>query len=254
MALIECVECNRQHSDTIESCPHCGYRRADHVKEDGEEKSKSEISTETDITESESKKSSYGGVLMILLMGIVVLSIYYLNKKEESLSSTTVNKTNKVETPPPKIYRYVYKTVNMRKGPGTSYDIIRSLRHGIKIEFISNEGDWSRVATLRDTGFVHNDFIGIDPLPDVQIVDWSWSTDPGFGTEGAVIWLVELRNNSSTYIEMVKVEITIYDAQGRVTDSDFTYVSGLAPGGTASKKSYATWYGTEQKARIRIAD
>jgi len=27
MALIECIECKKQHTDTIESCPHCGFIR-----------------------------------------------------------------------------------------------------------------------------------------------------------------------------------------------------------------------------------
>jgi len=27
MALIECPECNKDMSDTINACPHCGYRR-----------------------------------------------------------------------------------------------------------------------------------------------------------------------------------------------------------------------------------
>ena len=55
-------------------------------------------------------------------------------------------------------------------------------------------------------------------------------------------------------MESVKVEITIYDASSRVTDSEYTYVSGLALGGMASRKSYATYFGTEKKVSIRVVN
>jgi hypothetical protein len=31
MALITCKECNKEYSDTLEACPHCGYKVADGV-------------------------------------------------------------------------------------------------------------------------------------------------------------------------------------------------------------------------------
>ena len=90
------------------------------------------------------------------------------------------------------------------------------------------------------------------PLPPFEIVSWNWSTDPGFGIDGAVIWNVEVRNNTVTYVRQMRVDFATYDANDQLIDSDFTYVSGLSPGGTASAKSYATYYGREKTARIRI--
>lgn len=88
---------------------------------------------------------------------------------------------------------------------------------------------------------------------DVEIVSWNWRTDPNFGTEGAVIWTAEVENQASTPIESVRLELTTYDASGSVLASEFTYVSGLPPGGRKSTKSYATYYGTEDRARLQVA-
>lgn len=33
MALIKCKECNKEYSDTVASCPHCGYVRTDNQEQ-----------------------------------------------------------------------------------------------------------------------------------------------------------------------------------------------------------------------------
>jgi hypothetical protein len=77
--------------------------------------------------------------------------------------------------------------------------------------------------------------------------------DSDFGTDGAVIWTVEVRNNTGAYVRRVRIDLTTYDSMGRVVDSDFMYVSGLAPSGVKSGKGYATYYGTERDARVEIS-
>lgn len=38
MALIKCKECEKEYSDTLDTCPHCGYKRENEVKENKDEK------------------------------------------------------------------------------------------------------------------------------------------------------------------------------------------------------------------------
>ena len=135
------------------------------------------------------------------------------------------------------------------------FALILWVNRGEKIQCLSEEGDWAKIKRLSGTqGYVHSSLLKYGPIPDIEIVDWSWRTDPSFGTNGTIIWIVELRNNTEWYIDMIKVEISIYDASGRLTETDFQFVQGLAPGGTASSKSYATYYGTEKTARLRIVE
>jgi hypothetical protein len=90
------------------------------------------------------------------------------------------------------------------------------------------------------------------PLPPLSIESWTWYSDPGFAGRGAVIWTAVIRNNTTEYVRSVPVEVTTFDAAGNVMDTDFSYATGLAPGGTASAKGYATYFGSEKKASIRI--
>ena len=87
---------------------------------------------------------------------------------------------------------------------------------------------------------------------DIEIVSWRCYKDPGFGGYGAIIIVGEIRNNTDRYIELVRVEVTLYDKAGTVTDSDYTHVRGLAPGAKKSFKFYATYYGTEEKASLQV--
>jgi len=72
--------------------------------------------------------------------------------------------------------------------------------------------------------------------------------------DGAVIYTVEVKNKTSEYIRNVRVQFTSYDAAGNIIDTDWTYVSGLSPGGPASGKGYATYFGREKEAGMRIME
>lgn len=90
-------------------------------------------------------------------------------------------------------------------------------------------------------------------LSAVEIVDWNWRSDPSFGKDGTIHWNAEVRNLSQRYIENVRLELTTYDAAGRLVASDFTYVGAIPPGGARSDKAYADYYGTEKRAELRVA-
>jgi Protein of unknown function (DUF2939) len=91
-------------------------------------------------------------------------------------------------------------------------------------------------------------------LAAAEIVDFNWHKDPNFGTGGAIMWNVQVRNKSSTNIESLKVEFTTYDAAGKVIASAFTYISAIPPGQTRADESYADLYNTENNAKAIISE
>ena len=91
-------------------------------------------------------------------------------------------------------------------------------------------------------------------LKTAEIVDWNWSSDPDFGSNGAIKWNVQVRNKSAKPMSLVKVEFTTYDKAGKLIASDFTYVQAIPAGQTRSDESYADYYGTEDKAGVQVAD
>lgn len=90
-------------------------------------------------------------------------------------------------------------------------------------------------------------------LGAAEIVSSNWRADPAFGTEGAVIWTVEVRNTTSAELESVDIEFSTFDAAGKIVGAGFTFVGPIPPGETRSSESFADYYGTEVSARFQIA-
>jgi hypothetical protein len=91
-------------------------------------------------------------------------------------------------------------------------------------------------------------------LSSVKVEDWNWKKDPSFGTEGTIRWSVKIKNLSEKYVESVKVELTTYDQSGKLITTAFTFVSSIPPGDTRSKQGFANYYGTEQKASLKVVN
>jgi hypothetical protein len=88
----------------------------------------------------------------------------------------------------------------------------------------------------------------------VKIDDWSWETDPDFGTEGAIKWRVSVRNLSDRPIASAKVEFSAYDDAHHLLTTTFTYVEDIPPGETRDEESFADYHGGEKSARAVIAE
>jgi len=91
-------------------------------------------------------------------------------------------------------------------------------------------------------------------LSSVKIESWNWRPDSDFGTRGAVVWNVNVRNLTNQYIESVRIELTTYNASGKLITSDFTFIRAIPPGATRSEKGYADYYGTEEGASAQVTD
>jgi hypothetical protein len=160
------------------------------------------------------------------------------------------------ESPRPiKDVMWAHGTVSIRASRSDDADAVAHIERGDRVEIDSLVEGWARVfqtGAPRPVGYVATSALSSEVLPDFEIESWNWRKDPGFGSKGAVVWTVEVRNNTRRYIDRLRVNFTTYDASGAVMDSDFLYVTGISPGGTASDKGHASYYGGEEKARVRI--
>lgn len=226
MALTKCKECGHEVSKKADKCPNCGAPR---------------------------KKNTSIPSWLVLLFLIVVFIGYLTDKDTPNNRSISTSHPSGVADAPSKDIRYAHKTINIRKGPGRNYEVLDQLERGDSVEITSVYKKWAKVSISGiPKGYVYEPLLKNIPLPPLEIADWNWYSDSSFGADGAVIWNVEVRNNTSKYIEYVKVEFSTYDANDKLITSDFAYVKGLTPGGTATTKSYATFFGREKTGRIRI--
>jgi hypothetical protein len=88
---------------------------------------------------------------------------------------------------------------------------------------------------------------------ELQITSSAWYPAPELG-EGAVIWVVEVRNNSSQTIEFARVDYTSRDAAGNALVSDFTLVGPIPPGETRANEGLAEYRGTEASVDFQLGE
>lgn len=221
MAIVKCKECGHEISTKAEACPQCGAKR---------------------------KPSSMGcgGLIVVIFLAFVILTTIGIVVGPGDQPSGAVRSTS----PAVVLTKYAHETVNIRQAQSADSPAVGRLVRGDAVQFGSVSGEWGRLIDGR--GFVYLPVLENEPVPAFEIVSSSWVRDPDFGGSGSVIYNVELRNNTSRYVENVRVEITTYDANGSIMTTDFTFVKGLAPGGTGSAKGYATYFGGEETARIRV--
>jgi List-Bact-rpt repeat protein len=87
----------------------------------------------------------------------------------------------------------------------------------------------------------------------VRIVSNNWRADPGFGSDGAVIWAVEVENTSTFPLESAGVSIVTYDATGQILTTSMTFVGPIPAGQRRSSQSFADYRGAEANAIFQIA-
>lgn len=70
-------------------------------------------------------------------------------------SSTSQKEDNKTE----KIGYISEEEVNMRKGAGTSYSIIKTLKLNAQVTILGEQGKWYKVKVGKDTGYISKDYV-----------------------------------------------------------------------------------------------
>jgi hypothetical protein len=87
---------------------------------------------------------------------------------------------------------------------------------------------------------------------DVQVTSSAYYADPNFADQGAIIWVVEVRNVGAQMVESAEINFTSHDASGSVLASDFTFVGPVPPGETRASGSSADYFGTEASVDIQV--
>lgn len=230
MALKNCRECGKEVSTKADKCPHCGAPVKKEV-------------------------SLFTAVILIFIAIWLFVGIMEEPKvtKAKKTYSTKNNPRNIPKAKEPRLKRYVHANVNVRKGSGTGHEIVYKLKRGDVVDIGKVSKGWAEIYVNNvKKGFASSKLLKNNPIPNIEIIDFNWRTDPDFAGSGAVIWNVKLQNNTREYLDYIQVEFTTYDENGKLMDTAHSYVKGLSPGGSASEKSYATYFGNEKTAELRV--
>jgi hypothetical protein len=212
--LRECPECKGTVSDQANACPRCGYP----LVQQGQQSQ----------FETKSPPSAHSPVFMVLgLVGLFV-SLF----------------TPRLIVTLPVLGTLCCATISLiRREQARVVSVLVLLAAGGLLLF---------------SGF--DTSVGLDAnkaaaaLKSVEVVNWTWKKDPSFGTKGTIRWQAQLRNISRQYIASARVELTTYDAAGKLVATAFSYVSAIPPGETRSEESFAAYYRTEESAKLQVTD
>lgn len=220
--LTKCKDCGHEVSKQAASCPNCGAPIR--------------------------KQSGNIGGGSVTLIGIVIFIIYVM--AYEPITGSRPSRPAASVPSDGKVTFYAKSTVNIRRGPGTEHDVVDTLNEGQAWRCYPGETEgWIKCA---EDEYIYASLLSRTAPPPLEIASWNWHSDSSFGVNGAVIWNAEIQNNTSRYIDSVRVVFSSYDSAGNLITTDFGYVQGLSPGGTASTTGYATYYGQEETGKLRV--
>lgn len=103
-----------------------------------------------------------------------------------AIGGTTKLKADNPPSGSKKVYRTTASVLRMRKGPGTSYDIIAKLVYGTGVTILSSSGNWRKVKTFGGkVGWVSNNYLKKEATAKVTASVLNVRKGPG--TSSAVI-------------------------------------------------------------------
>ena len=241
MALRKCKECGTQVSTKAKTCPSCGAPVG--------------------------YKVSFWSTFLLVVFVMFIIGYCSNDKLKQSVKPDISPKTSQSpKRNTQKEYTFIAsKTMNIRSAPGLKFPVKGQLLKGDKVPVLERNGDWILIKKGSLLGYVYETnaeapnvekrgIVATENRQKYEIVSWTWRADPEFGGDGSVIWTVEVKNNTSSYVSLINVEFTSYDETGNILTSADTYVEGLGPGERGSLTAYADYFGREYKAKVRIVD
>lgn len=216
--LMNCPECKKEISDQAAACPNCGFKP-----------------TKKAAANAPWPFALALAVLLLVLTGVGPLSAASMIALASVLLALVSGFRREVGWLAPSVLIFIVFTVlgsRVPREPG-----------GIAETAATSSGAAPQVAEKSAT-----------PESQVEIEDWNWGADRNFGVDGAVIWNVKVKNKSSRYISMVRVEMVTYDKDQKMISTNHTYVNAIPPGESRSSKAYGDYYGTEHNAQAQVVD
>lgn len=87
----------------------------------------------------------------------------------------------------------------------------------------------------------------------LEVVSSAFYLQPDFGQDGAVIWVVEVRNPTAQLVETAQIDFTSRDVSGGVLASSSAFIGPIPPGQTRVTQGFADYLGTEATADFLVA-
>ena len=117
-----------------------------------------------------------------------------------------------------------FGSINMRSGPSTNHDIIRTLPSGTAVTRVSETGDWTRVDADGTVGYIRSDLL----RPPVELLEWSEVRQ--IMRNGVPIHVFDVRTGITFYIQSFSIgdhadvePITVADTEAKLRSRDGTW-------------------------------
>ena len=100
------------------------------------------------------KKERFQGAIGLAIISIILILVCSRDKP-----TTTESQANKVTN------KYLYvnaSALNVRSGPGTNYEIVKTLSMGQKVPVYETRGNWVKIQSDPTPGYVHKGYLGTE--------------------------------------------------------------------------------------------
>jgi hypothetical protein len=90
---------------------------------------------------------------------------------------------------------------------------------------------------------------------EVTVTSFKWQKEPDYGSNGAVRFIIAVKNNTKRYIRTIILQVTTFDSLGNPVASNDYFMDAFAPGKTKVLDTRTMdYYGTEKTASIQIVE
>lgn len=153
MALIDCPDCSQQVSTEAEACPHCGYPVA---KKRSEERAAAEKRRSEELAAQKKRGNRQAAAGCATLLGLALAVGICVGSGDDRGQTEQEAKA-------------VYATgrINIRSGPGTTFEIVRKANEGESLAYDHKQGEWYRLKAS-DEQWVHESVVSKDKATKVS--------------------------------------------------------------------------------------
>lgn len=172
----------------------------------------------------------FAGLIIGLVVGTLFGVLIGTPSQKVPLEKPPIEKTNKrnniKQHKPFLITKYVHKNINVRRAPGTKYEIVNTLRPGDIVKVDSLLSGWYRVhKNDRVIGFVSASLLHDNPLAryDLEIIDVSYRVTERNNTWWRFSWIMKIHNTGLESLSGLHAKIKFLDSGGFIVDTDDVY-------------------------------
>lgn len=144
----------------------------------------------------------------------------------DSLGTPATISTSPSPPRPSTVSKWAHRTVNIRAGRGTQYDIAATLTRGEKVQVDSLDIDWYRVSRNgKPIGYALSSLLKDTELPqyDLEINDVSFRVTESNSQWWRFAWNLKISNTGRNDLHGLTAVADFLDGDGFIVDSDREY-------------------------------